>query len=260
MAIDMESAQKLLCSHLCSTVRFIKRQSGLYMLDTPFTFPDGDRYPIHVRELPTGGVRLSDGGHTFLHLSYENDVSTFRQGTRGRLLDQIVNEMGIHEESGEFFLDVSMDGVAEGVFRLGQGLTKVYDLIFLNRARVKSTFYDDLNAMLLDILPEEKVTRDYIDARMQNAADYPIDYYTPGKNNVPLYLFGVPNRDKSRLVTIILERLLRHDLAFESILVFEDQQEMPRQDLARLSNVGGEMVASLDASHDLRRKITRKAA
>lgn len=260
MTIDLKSAQTLLCSHLCSTVRFIERQPGLYMLETPFTFPDGDHYPIYVRELPMGGVRLSDGGHTFLHLSYENDVSAFRQGTRGRLLEQIVNETGIHEEAGEFFLEVSMDGVAEGVFRLGQGLTKVYDLIFLNRARVKSTFYDDLNTVLLNILPEEKMTRDYIETRMENAADYPIDYFTPGKNNAPLYLFGVPNRDKARLVTITLERLLRHGLEFESILVFENQQEMPRQDLARLSNVGGEMVASLDASDDLRRKLTRKAA
>lgn len=260
MAIDLEHAQDLLCSRLCSTVRLIKREPDLYMLDSPFAFPDGDHYPVYVQALPTGGVRLSDGGHTLLHLSYENEVSAFRQGTRGRLLEQILGETGIQEEAGEFYLEVSLDGIAEGVFRLGQGLTKVCDLMFLNRVRVRSTFYEDLDAVLLDILPEEKITRDYIDTRMENAADYPIDYYIPGRNNVPLYLFGVPGRDKARLVTIILERLLRHDLAFDSILVFENQQEMPRPDVARLTNVGGEMVASLDASRDLRRKITWKAA
>jgi hypothetical protein len=42
--------------------------------------------------------------------------------------------------------------------------------------------------------------------------------------------------------------------------VFEDQQEIPRADLARLSNAGGEMVASLNAEGDLRRKLERKAA
>jgi hypothetical protein len=57
-----------------------------------------------------------------------------------------------------------------------------------------------------------------------------------------------------------LERLLRYKAQFDSILVFADQQDIGRKDLARLTNVGGEMVASLDARDDLERKILRKVA
>ena len=75
-----------------------------------------------------------------------------------------------------------------------------------------------------------------------------------------MFVLGVPNRDKARLATSTLERLLRYKAKFDSILIFANQQEIPRKDLARLTNVGGEMVASLDARVDLERKILRKAA
>jgi len=260
MGIDLKTTEALLCSRLCSQVRIVARPSGVLMLDTPFSYPDGDRYPIYLRETPTGGIRLSDGGHTLMHLSYENEVDSFRKGTRGRLLPQILGEMGLNDDGGEFYLETSLDGIAEAVFRLGQGLTKIYDLVFLSRARGPSTFYEDLFEVLTTILSRERFSRNYVDPRMDKADDYPIDYMIPAKNTEPLFLFGIPNQDKARLATITLERLLRHNAGFDSILVFADQQDIPRKDLARLTNVGGEMVSSLDAHDDLERKILRKAA
>ena len=50
----------------------------------------------------------------------------------------------------------------------------------------------------------------------------------------------------------------RNHLDFDSILVFSDQAEIPRMDLARLSDVGGDMVSSLASSEDLRRKVERR--
>ena len=89
--------------------------------------------------------------------------------------------------------------------------------------------------------------------------DYPIDYLVEGKH-APLFVFGVPNKDKARLATIVLERLKRANADFDSLLIFADQGTIPRPDLARLSNVGGEMIASLDAREDFERKLLRKVA
>ena len=41
-------------------------------------------------------------------------------------------------------------------------------------------------------------------------------------------------------------------------LIYLDQAALPRPDLARLTNAGGEMIASLDAEQDFRRKLQRK--
>ena len=81
-----------------------------------------------------------------------------------------------------------------------------------------------------------------------------------GKHGGHVFLYGVPNRDKARLTTIMLSHFHLNQLDFDSILVFGNQADLPRLDLARLSDVGGDMVSSLESSADLRRKLERRMA
>lgn len=255
----LEQLEKHLCERLCAEVR-LHRRNGLTMLETPFTFPDGDHYPIYLSETRTGGLCISDGGHTLMHLSYENEVDKFFEGTRGLLMEQIIGEHGLIYNAGQFFMESSVDEAAETIFKFGQALTRVYDLTFLNRSRVASTFYDDLQEQLHRIVGEDKIQKDYLVPGLDNAGNYPVDFYIEGKHDMPLFLYGVPNRDKARLTTIFLQYFVNQGINFDSFLVFENQQEMPRADLARLSNVGGEMIASLNAEDDFKRKLLKKAA
>ena len=141
---------------------------------------------------------------------------------------------------------------------MGQAITNISDLTFLKRSRIESTFYDDLRESLFRFVPSENVTRDYLYKEMDNASDYPIDYRIEGKDS-PVFLFGIPNRDKAKTVTIILEHLLRTQARFDSVVVFSDQSTLPRADLARLTNVSDTMISSLDAESDFRRKLEKKA-
>lgn len=259
MNIDVEILQKSLCSLMCADIQIRQKNGNLLAVDTPFCFPDGDPYQIYIKEMPGGILRLSDMGHTLMHLSYDNEMDKFREGTRGSLLNQIKAETLVEENDGEFYIETELANLGSTVFRLGQAITKIYDLTFLNRARAESTFYEDLNEQLVRIVGQEKVVKDYFYEGMENARDYPIDYRVEGKY-APIFVFGIPNRDKARLATIILERLLRAKADFDSLLIFSDQGSIPRPDLARLSNAGGEMIASLDAEADFTRKLIRKVA
>ena len=260
MALDEVALQRLLCERLCASVRLTRRPDGVLMLRTHFEFPDGDRFPIHVSETGIGGVRLSDRGHTLTHISYDHDVDAFLDGTRGQLLERILGEAGVRREGGTFCLDTSMEQLPEAVFRFGQTLTRVHDLTFLSRSRVKSTFYDDLAELLKSLIPEDRIQADYLPEELPNPEAYRVDYRIEGRFDTPLFLYGVPNRDKARLTTIMLSHFHRHDLQFESMLVFEDQSEIPRLDLARLSDVGGDMISSLESSGDLGRKLLQRTA
>lgn len=257
MNLDIALLQNTLCQLLCAEVKIHRRSEKLLFVETPFTFSDGDPYQIYIKELPGGNLRLSDMGHTLLHLSYENDTGKFREGTRGKIFDQIKSELSIDEENGEFYIDTQLSNLGSGIFQLGQALIKISDLTFLNRARAESTFYEDLRERLFKVVEPENVLVDYYYEQLENARDYPIDYRIEGIRS-PLFLFGVPNKDKARLTTIVLERLVRGNADFESLIVFLDQGSIPKPDLARLSNIGGEMIASLDAEDDFKRKILRK--
>lgn len=248
-------------AQLRANVSLVTRTDGVTMLDTPFSFPDGDHYPIYLSETGTGGIRLSDGGHTLMHLSYENDVDKFFEGTRNVLMEQTIAQqrVGYDPDKGAFFVDASMEHLADAVFRLGQAITRVYDLTFLNRSHVASTFYDDLQERIKSVIPEDKIKRDYSVPGLPGAENYLVDFFIETKGT-PLFLYGVPSRDKARLVTIFLHHLIQNRVDFDSLIVFDNQEEIPRKDLARLSNVGGEMIASLNAEDDFRRKLMRKAA
>lgn len=259
MKIRIEELQEMLCETLCTNIKLIPQNGSLLLVESPFCFPDGDPYQIYITELPTGVLRLSDMGHTMMHLSYENDIDKFRQGTRGDLFDKIISEMDVEEDLGQIFIDSLPQDVARNIFRLGQAITKINDLTFLNRIRAQATFYEDLKEELYRHIPEERIHPEFIYEGIENSQDYPIDYFIEGKYD-PLYVFGIPNRDKARLTTIVLERLLRAKADFESILIFADQKEIPRPDLSRLSNAGGEMIATLDAKDDLQRKLLKRVA
>ena len=110
------------------------------------------------------------------------------------------------------------------------------------------------------MLDEDEADTDYIPPGVPNANDYPVDYHFAGSDGRPLFLSGVPGRDMPRLTTIMLSHFLLHGLEFDSLIVFADQREIPRLDLARLTNVAGTAVACLDAAQDLLRKIERLAA
>jgi hypothetical protein len=257
MNINILQLQDTLCTLMCAEINIVQKNKELLFVETPFLFPDGDPYQMYIREMPGGNIRLSDMGHTLMHLSYDHDIDKLREGTRAKLLEQIKAETGIDEELGEFFIDTPLNDIGTNLFRFGQAITKLNDLSYLNRARAESTFYDDLQEQLYKIIGKEKISKDYTVQNMENANDYPIDYKIDGKH-APLFVFGIPNRDKARLTTIILERLLRNQTDFDSLLIFSDQGTIPKQDLARLSNAGGEMIASLDAETDFSRKLLRK--
>ncbi len=99
-----------------------------------------------------------------------------------------------------------------------------------------------------------------VQPEVPNAEVYPVDYRIEGKNDLPLFLYSVLNRDKARLTTIMLSYFHRHDLQFESILVFQNQAEIPRMDLARLSDVGGDMISSPASREDFHRKVLQRVA
>ena len=75
----------------------------LLSIETPFYFADGDPYQLYIKEMPGGILRLTDMGHTMMHLSYDNDVDKFREGTRGKIFEQIKVETFIEEDNGELY-------------------------------------------------------------------------------------------------------------------------------------------------------------
>lgn len=255
--MNASELELILCRSLCGQAQVRATEDGLWQVTTPFAYPDGDAYSLYVRQLPTGGLRVTDAGLTLMHLSYDNDLDKIREGTRGRLLQQILAESDLSEEDGEFYIEGSADQLGLNVFRFGQALTRVHDLTFLNRARSESTFYEDLREVLRELVGDERLREAYAVPDVPRASEYPVDFFVSG-GQTPLYLFGVPSRDKARMATIILQHLIASSSDFNSMIVFQNMADLPRPDVSRLTNAANDQVDSLDAVDDLRRKLLRR--
>lgn len=257
MKFNPDSLGKLLCERLCEEVQVEGHPDGALMVRSSFAFPDGDRLPIRLSDAPAGGLRLSDQGHTLMHMSYEHDVDSFMDGPRGMLLERIMGETGLVWDQGAFCFDTAPEQLAESLFTFWQALTRIYDLTLYSRTHVASAFYDEFKLSLLQLVDESRMHPDY-QPPVPNPEAYPVDFMLEGKNDVPLFLYGIPNQDKARLATIMLTHFHRHGVEFESLLVFADQMEIPRPVLARLSDAGGEMVSTLASQEVLARKLRHR--
>lgn len=240
----VEALQQVLCNALCANVSVREQRDGSLRLVTPFTFPDGDGFSMYLERLPSGGFKLTDKGITMMRLSYDHDVSKLREGTRARVFEQIVGEMGINDEGGEFTLETSVAGLSEGIFRLGQALTRIHDLSFLNRVQVESTFYEDLRDSLISSVGEARLIRDFEAPEVPDAANYLVDFAVEAER--PVLIFGVPTATKARLATVIIQYLQQHRFRFHSLVVYNDMRALPRGDVARLTNAANDQVAQLD--------------
>jgi hypothetical protein len=254
--MDVAKIQDQICKSMCADVQVLPRPDGRLLVQTPFTFPDGDGYSIYLQQLPSGGVRITDLGNTLMRLSYSEDIDKFTEGTRAKILDRIIAEHGLVNSDGEFLLETPASEIGPSLFRFGQALTHIHDLSYLKRARVESTFYEDLARELSTVVKAEIVHPDYEVPELADAGNYVIDFCIDGER--PLFVFGVPGADKAKLTTITLQYLQKHQTQFESLLVFADQAKLPARDFQRLMNVGGEMISSLAAHDELQQKIQKR--
>ncbi len=195
-----------------------------------------------------------------MRISYDRDLDTFLNGSRGELVERILGEEQVEQDRGVFYVDAPIDGLGDALFRYGRAITRIYDLTLRSHSRIASTFYDDLANLISKTVRKCQIQRDHTLPNIPNSEAYPIDYRLQGRGGGQLFVYGVPNRDKARLTTITLSYFHRMRLDFDSILVFSDQAKIPPMDLARLSDVGGDMVSSLASTEDFRRKMKRRIA
>lgn len=250
----MESLERELCRALCAEVTLHERPGGHVLISTPFMFPDGDSYSIYLKRLPSGGFRLSDMGSTLMHLSYEHDVDKLREGTRNKVFNQVLSEMGIVDDEGELYLEIPSHEIASGIFRLGQALTRVHDLTFLKRVQVESTFYDDLQDKLISIVGVDRVIKNFVAPDVPNGDEYAADFCIMASRK-PVLIWGVPSQTKARLATIVMQHLQKHKFSFRSMVVYSDMTAIPRADVSRLTTAANDQVPSLDEVETLRIKL-----
>lgn len=256
MNVQIDKIEHDLCRAFCTDFTVSQTAQGSLFVSTPFSFPDGDSFSFYIDEIPTGGIRISDKGATMMHLSYEYDVDKFTEGNRGRIFNQILSESGVSNDDGNIYIDTYNANIAKAIITLGQALTRILDLSFLNRTQVENTFMEDLEKELLEIAGENLIVN--YEPDIPDADNYRSDFCIKG-NNFPILVWGVSNSNKARLATIIIQHLQQLNFTFRSLVVYQNMAAIPQRDVIRLTNAANDQISSLDERNALERKIKAAA-
>ncbi|MBM3500914.1 MAG: DUF1828 domain-containing protein [Armatimonadetes bacterium] len=229
-------------------VRLVPEGRERYRVFAPFVFDDGDAFCIALRRESEGWV-LTDEGHTYMHLSYEIDGGDLHRGTRQRIIGNALSAFGVRDRTGELVMPVENDDYGDALFSFIQALARISDVSYLTREQARSTFMEDLQAFLRSAVPEERLSFGWHDPSWDAVGKYTVDCRANGAAT-PLFIYGLPSDDRVRDAHIALLQFQTWGLAFRSLAVFENQEEINRKVLARFTDVVDRQFASLANNGD----------
>ncbi|MFA5880110.1 MAG: DUF1828 domain-containing protein [Candidatus Margulisiibacteriota bacterium] len=240
MIKDIEQELK---KKVCEQIEIFEEGISRFKVFTPFHFDDGDEFVIVLKVSGDEWI-ITDEGHTYMHLSYLMDVKDLEKGSRQKLLTKILLSFGLQENNGELFIKINQKEIGNAFYNFVQGLIKISDITFLNKDRVKSTFYEDFNALIGSVVLPERLFFNYYDENHDSHHKYPIDCRINGMP-IPLFVHAIISDDKCRDATITLLQFEKWGIKYHSIAIFEDQESIGRTVLARFTDVTEKQFSSI---------------
>jgi hypothetical protein len=233
---------------VCEQIDLQAEGEARFLVVTPFRFDDGDHFGIVLKRENDNWI-LSDEASTLMHLSYQLDEQDIDAGNRGEIIEGSLAGYSVQNRNGEFVMPVSEGRFGDALFNFVQALTKVTDVSYLSRERVRSTFLEDFKTFLKSRVPEESLVFDWTDERHDPAKKYPADARINHMTR-PLLVFALPNDEKVNVATISLLMFEKWEVPFQSMAIFEDQESIARKTLARFTDVCEKTYSNLEGNKE----------
>ena len=216
---------------------------------TPFRFEDGDHFVIVLKREGERWI-LTDEANTLMHLSYWLDEKELEsEGNRHEIIQGSLASFAVEDRDGEFIIPVEDERYGDALFNFVQALSKVTDISFLSRERIRSTFLEDFKSFVQSHVPPERVTFDWTDPLHDPRKHYPVDVRV-NQIDRPLFIYALPTDGRVKDATINLLTFEHWGLNFQSLGVFEEQERINRKTLAKFTDVCDKTFSSLEENKD----------
>ena len=243
MNMNIGSVREDFKARVCEQVDIQPEGKKRFVVSTPFRFEDGDHFVIVLKQEDEGWI-LTDEANTLMHLSYDLDEDV-TEGNRGEIVTNSLSSFSVENRGGELFIPVAENRFGDALFSFIQALTKVSDVSFLSRERVVSTFMEDFRAFLRSKVPQDRLRFDWFNEQHDPTGKYSVDARINGMRR-PLFVYALQGDAKVRDATISLLTFEKWKLPFRSMAVFENQESVARQALARFTDVCDKAYSSLE--------------
>lgn len=254
--MNQSEVERAFKESVCDEVELAPEGIDRYLVHVPFTFADGDHYVVLLKRddgQPACAEHadrwvLTDEGHTFMHVSYE--VPEFDRGTRRAIIDRVLAGLGIEDRQGELRLLIPEGRYGDALFSYLQAITRITDVSFLARERVRTTFLEDFQELVQQAATNREVRFGYAHPIHDPERRYPVDARVNGAIGRQILVFAISNDDQCRDATITLYRWESWGERFHPVAIFRDQTEINRVVLARFSDVAERQFSSLETARE----------
>ncbi len=233
---------ELLKKQFNDRVSFKEKRKNILQLIAPFYHEDGDMYSIFLEPSSEdiNKVRISDHGLTLMKLSYSFDIDT---PNKERIFEKIINENKVNYDNGNLFIDINTDYLYPAILQFAQTISKTTNMRLYKRELVQSYFFELLSSFIDSSLIKYNPNKNYLP--IPDREDLEVDYRFSAKPK-DIYLFGVKDNSKARLVTISCLEFLRKEIPFRSIVVHEDFESLSKKDRKIITNVVDKQYTDLE--------------
>lgn len=240
---------KLLTEQLIKAVgeQIDLRQEGVnsFYVSTPFRYEDGDHFEIYLK-VSNGKLILTDDGLTLMKLSYDVDYDS---PARNKVIERVLATDGIKNEDGVLSLETSPETLGAAFLSFVEAIIRISDVAFLKKEIVRSVFFEEFRSFIEQTVKERKIYFSHNFPEIDPRATYPIDCVLQNGKK-PLFAFAITNDDKCKDATITILHYELEKFDFKSMAVFEDQETISRNVLARLTDVCDRQFSNLSGNKD----------
>ena len=249
--MNSQSLIKDLRKKICREIDVESEGVNRLVVNTPFTFDDGDHYVIALEKEGDEWV-LTDDGHTLMHLSYSG--LDLRKGRRGKIIEDSLRYHGVENRDGVLRLIVPGEQFGDALFSYLQAISKATNVTNITKEVAKTTFFEDFSRLISDRVPEERYTMDWTASEYDPKGLYKVDCRINAAR--PWLIFAINSNYKCQNAVITCLQLEKHIKNLASVAIFEDQTNIDRRPLAQLSDVIGKQFSSLDDQERIGRYIS----
>ena len=219
-------------------INFQERRPGIFQLIVPLYHEDGDMVDIFLEDR-NGSIRISDMGMTLMRLSYSYDIDTVN---KERIFHRILSENHVCEENGNLYIDTDLGSLYPTILQFSQTIAKVANMRLYKREVIQNLFYELLAEFVDEKLGQYNPRPHFIPIAQRDELE--VDFTLEMKPH-PVYLFGVKDSAKARLVTISCLEFQRANLPFTSFAVHEDFDSLTRRDRNLITSAADKQYTSL---------------
>ncbi len=245
MNLNLDVLSKHLRKSICDGIEIISKGVDAYQITTPFFFDDGDGYVIYLK-MDDSGFYLTDNGHTIMHLSYWMDISqlTREEGERAQLFNGILKAYQVKYFDGKLImkLPTNIESIGNYFLAYVQAITKITDIDYLSRERVRRSFLDDLIRFLKDtygVKARDRWSNPEFDREGTYAVDVRLDLA-----KVPIYVYAAWS--DVRALNVVVSILTHKDWKenFRSLVIHEYVDELSKSTMKKIMDASDKQISA----------------